>query len=242
MPSQAARQMAKASIIFQTIQDNPPLQDVLAVSTTVNQKTFFISKLLIALPGAFSDRTEPPPHLFDILTIWFGKLKGAPDKYAAVATALKTRKLVFLHMRNIKQDFIHRIGLSWSPATRDSFLMEVEPFFLPRLTTPYPRIKQWICESATIDDKWRSYLKYDPRAQPDKRQPRKPIFRMDPHQLSLDIGPDKSAIVYDANTGELIMLVLRDFCAEPDLLSHIEGVIKKAVECRRSIRVSCLNK
>ena len=242
MPSQAARQMAKTCIIFQTIQDNPPLQDILAVATTPNQKSFFVAKLLIALPDAFSGRTEPPPHLFNILTIWFGKLKGASDKYSAVETALKARKLLFLQHRNNKLDLIHRIGLNWSPATRDSFLNGVDTVYLPKLTTPYPRMKQWICESDMIDDKWRSYLKYDPRAQPDKRQPRKSIFRLDPSKLSLDIGPDQSAIIYDGNTGELVMLVLRNFSAEPNLLLHIEGVIKQAVQCRRSIRVSYLNK
>jgi hypothetical protein len=242
MPSQAARQMAKASIIFQTIQDNPTLQDILVVATTPSQKSFFIAKLLIALPEAFSDRTEHPPHLFDILTIWFGKLPGASEKYAVVETALKARKLHFLQHRNNKLDLIHRIGLNWSPATRDSFLMGVETVSLPKLTTPYPPIKRWICESDTIDDKWRSYLQYDPRAQPDKRQPRKPIFRLDPSHLSLDIGPDQSTIIYDLNTGDLIMLILRNFSAEPNLLLHIEGVIKQAVEWRRSIRVSYLNK
>ena len=60
MPFQAARQKAKAIIIFQTIEDSSALQDILTASTTDNQKKFFISQLLITLPNAFSDRTRTP--------------------------------------------------------------------------------------------------------------------------------------------------------------------------------------
>ena len=239
MPSQAARQKAQATIIFQTIQDSPPLQDILAIATSANQKTFFIAKLLIALPNAFSGRTESPPQLFDILTIWFGKYADASSMFDAVATALKHQRLHFIDHHNTKVDFIHRIGLNWSPATRDLSLKGVKTVYLPKLRTPYPVINQWICESDAIDDKWSDYLKYDPRAQPDSRRKRQPIFRIEPSKLSLDIGADQSAIVYDA-TGNLILVVLRNFCSEPDLLSHIEGIIKQAVDCRRSIRVSKL--
>jgi hypothetical protein len=239
MPSQATRQKAQAAIIFQTIEESSSLQDILTAATTVNQKKFFISQLLIALPNAFSDRTETPPHqLFDILTIWFGKFKDASLSFAAVASALKARKQYFIDNRNLKLDFVHRIGLNWSPATRDFFFKGMRTVVLPKLRTPYPVIKQWMCESDVIDEKWRYYLKYDPRAQPDKRRPRQPIFRVNPSHLSLDITSDQSAIVYDADSGELVMLVLRNFCTDPDLLSHIEGIIKQAVETRKSIRVS----
>ena len=242
MPSKAARQKAQATIIFQTIQDSPHLQDILAIATSDNQKSFFITKLLATLPNAFPDRTESPPQLFDILTIWFGKYDDATSKFDAVSTALKHRRQHFIAHRNLKLDFIHRIGLNWSPATRDLFFQGVNTVYLPKLATPYPAINHWICESATIDDKWRKFLKDDPRAQPDKRRARQSIFYMHPSQLSLDIGADQSVMVHDANTGQLILIVLRNFCRDPDLLSHIEGIIKQAVECRKSIRVSHFNK
>jgi hypothetical protein len=229
--------MAQATIIFQTIQDSPPLQDILAIATSPSKKAFFIAKLLITCPDAFAGRSEPPLQLFDILTVWFGKHKDA-SKFDAVATAFNHRKLIRLDHRNLKLDFIHHIGLNWSPATRDSFLKGVKTVYLRKLRTPYPVINEWICESDAIDDKWRDYLKHDPRAQPDSRRKRQPIFRIEPSNLSLDIGADQSTIVYDADTGDLILIVLRNFCSDPDLLSHIEGIIKQAVDIRRSIRVS----
>jgi hypothetical protein len=242
MPSLAGRQRAQATIIFQTIQDSPPLQDILTIATSANQKSFFIAKLLIALPDAFSDRTETPPQLFDIMATWFGKLEDASSRFDAVATAIKHRKQYFTDHRNKKVDFIHRIGLNWSSATRDLFLKGVKTVYLRKRQTPYPPINHWICESEVIDDKWSDYLKYDRRALPDVRGKRPPIFHIDPSLLSLDIGLDDSQVVYDAHTGDLIMLVIRNFSGDPDLLSHIEGIIKQAVMCRRSMRVSHFDK
>jgi hypothetical protein len=241
MPSKSARQKDQATIIFQTIQDSPALQDILAIATSDNQKIFFISKLLAILPNAFPDHTNSPQQLFDILTIWFGKYQHASSGFDDVATAFKHRRQYFTQHRNLKLDFIHRIGLNWSPATRDVFFQGVKTVFLQKLRTPYPPIKHWICESASIDDKWSNYLKFDPRAQPDRRRERQPIFHIHPSHLSLDIEADQSVVVYDAATGRLILVVLRNFCSDPHLLSHIEGIIKQAVECRKTIRVSHFN-
>jgi hypothetical protein len=235
-----SKQKAFTLTIFETIQGSSQLQDLLTIAISASQKTFFIAKLLIAYPDAFSGHTHPPPELFDILTIWWGKFKEA--RFDAVATAFNLRRKNFLDNRNIKLDFIHRIGLNWSPHTRDSFFKNVRTVYLPKLSTPYPPVNHWMCETNAIDNKWRNYLKYDPRAQPDKRRDRLPIFRTDPSNLSLDIGADESVIVRDADTGELIMIVLREFCTDPELLSYIEEIIKQAVQCRRSVRVSHSNR
>ena len=202
MPSKAARQKAQATLIFQTIQHSPALQDILATATSDNQKTFFTAKLLATLPNAFPDHTASPPQLFDIVTTWFGKHKDGFSKFNAVDTSLKHRRQYFIDHRNLKLKFIHRIGLNWSPATRDLFFQGVKTVSLQKLRTPYPLIKHWICESATINDKWSNYLKFNPRAQPDQRHKRQPIFHIHPSHLSLDIGADQSVVVYDAATGQ----------------------------------------
>ena len=60
---------------------------------------------------------------------------------------------------------------------------------------------------------------------------------MDLTKLQLDIKSDKNALVYDGESGELVLLVIWNFCNEPNLLSHIDEVITQTVDCRRSIRV-----
>jgi hypothetical protein len=142
MPSKTLRRKAQATLIFQTIQDSPSLQDILAIATSLKQKIFFIAKLKIALPDPFPGRTESPEQLFDILTTWFGKYNDQSSRFDAVATAFKHRRLCLINHCNKKVDFIHRIGLNWSPAERDFFLEGVDIVHLPKLGTPYPAIKQ----------------------------------------------------------------------------------------------------
>ena len=114
MPSQAARQKAQATIIFQTIENSSALQNILTTSTTVHKKKIFISQHFITIPNAFSNHIETPPELFDILTIWFGKVKDALLRFPAVATAFKAWKQYFIDNHNMKLNFVHRIGLNWS--------------------------------------------------------------------------------------------------------------------------------
>jgi hypothetical protein len=239
MRSQEARQKAQAFTIFETVQNSRNLQDILVIATSDSKKSFFIHKLICAHPDAFDGRTEAPPVLFNIMTTWFGKFKDAPSRFSAMDDALKQRQDYFLVQRHKKIDFIRRVGLNWPPATRDEFLKTIKTTKLTKLKTPYPEAKHWICESATIDNKWRDYLQNDPRAQPDRRLPRRPIFCLDPAKLQLDIQADESELVYDTESGELVLLALRNFCGDDNLLSHIDDIVKQAVEYRRSIRV-CL--
>lgn len=241
MRSKEAREKAQALSIFETIEDSSYLQDLLVIAISDSQKTFFIDKLLVALPQAFAGYSKPPPGLFHIMTGWFGKFKGSSSQFIAMAAACKQRHDHFIAHRHKKVDFINRIGLNWSPATRDHFIANTRTFFLTKLSTPYPIVQQWICETDSINSKWADYLQNDPKAQPDRRRPRLPIFHMNPAKLQLDIETDKNALVYDRNSGELIMLVIRNFCSEPNLLSHIDDVIKQAVDYRRSMRVCHFN-
>jgi hypothetical protein len=237
MTSAEARQKELAHPIFQAIEDSSYLQDILVIATSETQKAFFISKLCSAVPGAFAGRSETPSGLFDIMTIWFGKYKGSSPQFSAVEHALQQRKNHFVIRRHKKLDFIRRIGLDWSPDTREAFLGATRTVFLSKLDIPYPIAKHWICETDEIDHKWRDYLQNDPRSQPDRRRPRLPIFRLDPAKLQLDIKADENVLVYDQSSGELLLVVIRNFCKDPNLLEHIDGIIKQSVECRRSIRV-----
>ena len=117
-----ARQKELALPIFQAIQDSSYLQDILVIATSDAQKTFFISKLLTAVPDAFAGRSEPPSGLFDIMTVWFGKYKDSSPQFSAMEDALQQRKNYFTIWQHKKIDFICRIGLDWTPDTRDTFL------------------------------------------------------------------------------------------------------------------------
>jgi hypothetical protein len=234
--SKEDRKKALALAIFQAIQKSSYLRGILVTAISDAQKAFFISELLVTFPDAFAGRSEPPLQLFDIITIWFGKYNDGL-MFRDVEDALKQRKTYFTIQRHRKTDFIRGIGLDWSPRTRDAFLGAIRTISLAKLDTPFPIVKHWICETDAVDHKWQDYLHNDPRAQPDRRRPRLPIFRLDPAQLQLDINADENALVYDQSTGELLLVVIRNFCQNPDLLAHIDRIIKQSVECRKSMRV-----
>jgi hypothetical protein len=238
MRSQTARNKAQAFKVFETIQVSSYLQDLLVIATSPAQKSFFVNKLLITLPDAFASHSKQPDQLFDIMTMWFGQFEDAPVKFAAVAMALKQRRDHFITHRNQKVDFIHRIGLQWSPAARNAFWDGIHVVALSRLEDPYPPAGHWVCETDAIDAKWRRYLEEDPRAQPDRRRARSPLFRVDVDMLRCDIRPGESVIIIDEHTGELVMVIFCSFSNHPGLLAHIDDVIKRAVEYRKSMRVS----
>ena len=97
-----ARQKELALPIFQAIQDSSYLQDILVIATSDAQKTFFISKLLTAVPDAFAGHSEPPSGLFDIMTVWFGKYKDSSPQFSAMENALQHRKNYFTIRRHKK--------------------------------------------------------------------------------------------------------------------------------------------
>ena len=88
----------------------------------------------------------------------------------------------------------------------ESFYSTVKTISLSKLVTPYPPKHHWMVESSVINNQWRYYIEEE--KQPDKRHPHYPLFHVDPSKLQRDISPTEDLLIFDNETGQLVMLVL----------------------------------
>jgi hypothetical protein len=236
MRSQVARKKAHHFTVFETIEDDSHLLDLLVIAVTPAQHAFFTTALMKLLPDAFSGYSKEPENLFLLFTTWFGQYNPeSHTKFTRIATALKLRQQHFINNRLHKRVFIHAIGLDWSPAMNNAFFSTVKTIYLSKLATPYPPKYNWMVESSAIDNQWRNYI--EEGKQPDGRHRRYPLFHVDTSKLQSDVSPTDNLLIFDHETGQLVMLVLRRFCQHTPLLNHLGDVIKRAVQYRRSMRV-----
>lgn len=142
----------------------------------------------------------------------------------------------------LKTEYIHRrahfaysIGLS--PKARGQKLAGIPTVNLPKLQEEYPPAGKDIYESEAIHQIWKNYRKTKPY--PDSRGDWKPYYKLDPTRLQYTVEEDKSVIIRDSKSGEIVCMVIQNFSNnEGGILEWVNGVIKKNTEVRKSVRVS----
>lgn len=135
MPSHRSRNergkaKAEQTKLFQTVEDNPTLLDLLETATSPARQTIFIETLLETGPTALTDLkpTKSSVDLFLLFTTWFGCYSGSNTQFQGIQAAVQHRKKYFMEKRYHKKEFMFDIGLDWSADIRDDFISRVKSF------------------------------------------------------------------------------------------------------------------
>lgn len=165
--------------------------------------------------------------------------RNGEDIPVAVATAAKVLSQNRMHQRR-RRNQLTELGLA--PKTRQSRLEGLARTKLPRLEEPYPPPDRDIYETEEIAEIWRNHRAH--KKHPDRRGkfgdswPK--LERLDDTKLGLVVGVDESVIVYDAESGDVVAVVIRDFVGNDEILEWISGIVDENVGLRRGIRVLLL--
>lgn len=114
---------------------------------------------------------------------------------------------------------------------------------LTKMKKAYPTPGHDIYETDVVRDIWEEYRAATPY--PDGRGGRtwKPFLKLDPAHLQHTVGKNESAVIRDKKTGEIIGVVIRNFCGENKrLLEWVNEVVAENTDVRKSVRVGSLSR
>lgn len=128
------------------------------------------------------------------------------------------------------------LGPASEAAKLAAFQNVVPTIHLRRLKKAYPDLFKWVCESPETKGVWEAWVNDKPLS--DKRHSRREMMVEDPEQLAYIVAADQNAIIRDSDTGEIICVVIRDFCADIEVVAWVSAVVAEAVGLKRSVRAS----
>ena len=131
---------AEQSKLFQTVEDNPILLNLLETATSSARQTIFIKSLLEIGPPVLTDLkdTKSSADLFLLFTTWFGEYSGSATQFQGIYAAVRHRKKYFMSKRHFKKEFMFDIGLDWSEDIRDDFISRVNSICDLVIQTSFP--------------------------------------------------------------------------------------------------------
>ncbi|KAF9038894.1 hypothetical protein BDP27DRAFT_1166384, partial [Rhodocollybia butyracea] len=113
-------------------------------------------------------------------------------------------------------------------------LRELIPVYtVKKRASPYPPKKHWIIKNQAIWDLWASHIRTG--KQPDTRISRKAMHMVDIKKLAYEIPPEESAMFFD-EAGELVMLVISDFCKSEEILRWANEIVLLNVALEKNVR------
>ena len=164
------------------------------------------------------------------------------DVPAAVAVAVNVLRQNKMHKRQQHKQLTEDLGLT--PKARHSRLAGVPTHQLPLLASPYPPPERDIYKTEEIATIWRNHRKgkKHPNGRSKKTGHWMKLEKLDEAKLALVVGVNESVIVQDAESNDIVAVVLRQFSGNDEVLDWINGIVDENVGLRRGIRVCKLTK
>ncbi|KAF8456198.1 hypothetical protein BGX38DRAFT_1163203 [Terfezia claveryi] len=96
----------------------------------------------------------------------------------------------------------------------------------------------WVAETPDIFKEWEGYLKTYKLA--DRRHGRFPTICLNTQKLQLDVSSRESVIIRDADSNDLVGVVIRNFSNDAGLLKWATEILDRSTEVAKSIRLRSL--
>ncbi|KAF5320514.1 hypothetical protein D9611_010727 [Ephemerocybe angulata] len=170
--------------------------------------------------GVISDPVQRPTHTPDLLV-----------------RAVRSRKRHQENQRTAKRQHVASVMLFKNPVNMDKFSQTLATFWVDALPSGQenPPKGHWIAERPEQYTEWDRYFQNQKR--PDKRRGRQPVHLVDFESLQLVIPVEVSCHIRDKETGELVFVIIRNFCKIPGMVQFGRKVVADAVATRKNIRM-----
>ncbi|CAJ2506820.1 Uu.00g080060.m01.CDS01 [Anthostomella pinea] len=130
-----------------------------------------------------------------------------------------------------------KLGLDWSPAQRNAYLKDVKVVDIKRLDQPYPVDDHYVAGTPKAREQWSDYWHEKPMKDRRYRHGIRPkILDLDESRLQYIIPQSESVIFRDADTKELVMVVLRSFMPDEGVRGTMVELCKDILKARRNDR------
>ncbi len=116
---------------------------------------------------------------------------------------------------NADLEYKEKLGLDWTPEQKDEYLNGIKVIYIKRLEEPYPINNCFTAGTPKAKREWDAYWEGKPLAEPRYNGGlRREIVELDRSRLQYIIKQDESVMFRDADTEELVLVILRN--ALPD--------------------------
>lgn len=228
--------------ILQIINTDDDFCSLLSVAVSKEETSACVNHLitLFVQVGAPATVYNDNNDIFGTFLSYCNLASSTPHIGQKLRQAIKSRKRICSFRRNYHRKIIRDAGLNWkSPKqkiSRDQRFENARKIYAPFLHIPYPPRGEWVVEHPNVMHLWKKFL--TKRKLPDKRGSHAPLHMINMDSLFALIGPDEDAIVYDEDTGEVVLIVYRNICAADELVDKADSVVVQAVDMLKNCRVS----